>query len=175
MDRTDLENALLAIRTGSLLSLEIVRATHRDFPNGEDPLYGQVWFTHAIEFGTPQVAIWMIAHGVPVNYRDKLGYTPLHLCIESSSSHKYKMLALLIGAGAKLECKGLNDWTPLHLAACRNDVQSVGLLLAAGADPDVRTEIDSRATPAEEARTLGAIAAAELIEGWQKLMSRIKP
>jgi uncharacterized protein len=43
----------------------------------------------------------------------------------------------------------------LHYAVARNDARAVELLLAFGADPDARTNIDDYATPLQEAENAG--------------------
>ena len=55
--------------------------------------------------------------------------------------------------------KGVNDWTPAHMAAARDDVDALRVLVAHGADLSIRTEIDDYATPLEEARNLGKLNA----------------
>ena len=57
----------------------------------------------------------------------------------------------------------MNDYTPLHYAAARDDARAVELLLAHGADPDARTRIDDRAKPLEEAERLGSTRAARVL------------
>ena len=48
-----------------------------------------------------------------------------------------------------------NDYTPLHYAACIEDISAMELLLAHGADLNTRTRIDDYATPLEEMEILG--------------------
>jgi ankyrin repeat protein len=50
------------------------------------------------------------------------------------------------------------------MAAAKNDVAAVKLLLQYGADPTAKTRIDDYATPLEEARTLGANDAVKYLE-----------
>ena len=169
MEKGDFEARIQAIRAGALRTLEAISAIDYSFPVGADPIFGHSWLMHAIELGGPEVVSWILAKGAPCSFIDDIGYTPLHLCIETVSPHKYRILALLVGSGAELDKKGLNDWTPLHLAAVRNDIRSTALLLGAGADPNIKTKIDLYATPAVEARALGATATADFIEGWIRL------
>jgi ankyrin repeat protein len=74
------------------------------------------------------------------------------------------VLERLLRAGAPVNLKGLNDWTPAHMAAARDDVEVLRLLVAHGADLTIRTTIDDYATPLEEVRTLGQHRAAAFLE-----------
>jgi ankyrin repeat protein len=59
--------------------------------------------------------------------------------------------------------RGLNDYTALHYAACRDDAVAVEMLLKHGADPRAATRIDTYGTPLEEAERFGhTIGAAAL-------------
>ena len=51
------------------------------------------------------------------------------------------------------------------MAAARDDVDALRLLVAYGADLSIRTEIDNYATPLEEARVLGKRNAVAYLEG----------
>jgi ankyrin repeat protein len=110
---------------------------------------------------------WMLQKGVALNFRSDDGYTVLHSCIDRDLLGKYEILRLLIAAGADLDAKGINDWTPLHLAAARDDLTALKILLDAGADRTIKTEIDDYNTPAEEARMLGRHDAAKFIEDFE--------
>ncbi|NNE44994.1 MAG: ankyrin repeat domain-containing protein [Gemmatimonadetes bacterium] len=73
-------------------------------------------------------------------------------------------MELLLTHGTDPNQRGLNDFTPLHYAAHRNDRASVELLLARGADPSLRTRIDDRETAAEAARAQGYGDLADFLE-----------
>jgi uncharacterized protein len=60
--------------------------------------------------------------------------------------------------------KGINDWTPAHMAAARDDVEALRLLVRYRADLNIRTDIDDYATPLEEARNLGKVNAVNYLE-----------
>ena len=55
---------------------------------------------------------------------------------------------------APINLHGFNDWTAAHLAAARNDVNALKLLVKYGADLSIKTRIDSYSTPLEEAKLL---------------------
>jgi ankyrin repeat protein len=56
---------------------------------------------------------------------------------------------MLLKAGAPVNRKGINDWTPAHMAAARYDVGVLRLLVRYSADLAIRTDIDDYATPLE--------------------------
>lgn len=62
---------------------------------------------------------------------------------------------LLLSFGADVGGRGLNDYTPLHLAAENDDLSMVDLLLRFGADPNQVTRIDDMETPLEVAERAG--------------------
>jgi ankyrin repeat protein len=133
------------------------------FPHGEDSYLGRRWITNAIDVGSQAAVEWMLAQGVDLNFRDAEGYTPLHSAIEFERPNRNEVLQLLLAAGAPVNLKGVNDWTPAHMAAARDDVEALRLLVHYGADLSIRTDIDDHATPLEEARSLGKLAAAEYL------------
>jgi ankyrin repeat protein len=134
------------------------------FPHGEDPYIGRRWITNAIDVGSKESVRWMLRQAVDLNFRDDEGYTPLHSAIDRERPDRYEVLDMLLAAGASVNLKGVNDWTPAHMAAARDDVEALRLLVRYGADLTIRTEIDDYATPLEEARNLGKLAAAKYLE-----------
>jgi ankyrin repeat protein len=73
------------------------------------------------------------------------------------------VLSLLLDHGANPDQRGLNDWTPLHMAVAERSLPCVQLLLARGADPTRRTRIDAYDTPREFAITIGATDLAQVL------------
>lgn len=138
------------------------------------------WFDEAMPFelglGHPlEYAIYwsplsfieaLIAAGSNVNYEDS-GGSPALIATLSTDRHgrgdKLDVLQLLIRHGADLNQRGHNDWTPLHYAASIPDLEALRLLLAAGADPALRTRIDDYATALEEAEAAGSTEVAALL------------
>jgi ankyrin repeat protein len=101
--------------------------------------------------------------GSPVNYKSDEGYPVLHSAIDREKPDRHQVLDLLCVAGADVQARGLNDWTPLDMAAARNDIEAMKILLRYGADVWQRTRIDEYATPLEEARTLHAHGAVRFL------------
>ena len=65
------------------------------------------------------------------------------------------VLRLLLSSGADPNQRGVNDYTPLHMAVAVRNPLAVQILLEGGADPELRTRIDDCATPAEMAEAAG--------------------
>jgi uncharacterized protein len=66
-----------------------------------------------------------------------------------------EVIKLLLAFGTDPNQRGINDYTPLHMAVAERNPAAVRLLLDGGADPQLRTRIDSYETPLEMAVTLG--------------------
>ena len=75
-----------------------------------------------------------------------------------------EIIRLLLLRGADPNERGINDYTPLHMAVAERNAMAVQLLLDAGADPDLRTRIDDCDTPLEMARAAGLTELAAMIE-----------
>ena len=65
------------------------------------------------------------------------------------------LLRLLLSFGADPNQRGVNDYTPLHMAVAERNPLAVQILLESGADPDLRTRIDDCETPVEMAEAAG--------------------
>ena len=76
---------------------------------------------------------------------------------------EYRRMMEIVETGTR-NIKGLNDWTPAHLAAARDDAEALRMLVRHGADLSIRTESDEYATPLEEARHLGKPNAVRYLE-----------
>jgi hypothetical protein len=75
-----------------------------------------------------------------------------------------EIIRLLLSVGTDPNQRGINDYTPLHMAVAERQPLAVRILLEAGADPDLRTRIDECETPLEMARAAGLSDIAALLE-----------
>ena len=160
----DYERVAHVLKSGNDDDLDALRDELEGFPHGVDAFLGRRWITHAIHLGSQAAIRWMLSHGVDLAFRDEEGYTPLHSAMERRDVDRHEVIELLLRAGAAVNLKGVNDWTPAHMAAARDDVEALKLLVRHGADLTIRTDIDDYATPLEEARLLGKREAARYLE-----------
>jgi len=74
-----------------------------------------------------------------------------------------EVVRLLLKFGADPNQRGINDYTPLHMAIASRDAMAVQILLDAGADPELRTRIDACETPLEMATAAGLNVVTEIL------------
>ncbi|MFD1711828.1 hypothetical protein FVQ98_16245 [Ottowia sp. GY511] len=125
------------------------------FPHGVDAFVGRHWITNATDCGSVASVRWMLTRGIDLHFQDDEGYTPLHSALKRAQPARYELLDILLAAGAQVNAKGVSGWAPAHMAAVRDDVQALRILVRHGADLSSRTEVDHRGTPLEEARRYG--------------------
>jgi len=159
------QRGLTVLESGDPAALEALSSELVGFPHGEDPYVGRRWITNGIDVGSRVSVQWMLSQSVDLNFRDAEGYTPLHSALGRELPDRHEVLELLLAAGAPVNLKGVNDWTPAHMAAAYDDVEALRILVRYGADLTIRTEIDDYATPLEEARNLGKLEAVKYLEG----------
>ncbi|MEO5323332.1 ankyrin repeat domain-containing protein [Mesorhizobium sp. CC13] len=125
----------------------------------DEPMPFELGLGHPLEYAiywSPLAFIEkLIVEGADPNFADDAGFPAIIAALSSSRSDRLDVVALLIGRGADVDRRGLNDWTPLHYATCLRDIEAVERLLSAGADPFLRTRIDDCTTALEEAEDAG--------------------
>lgn len=143
-----------AFRAGDLAALRSLVDQPAEFPNG---WLGREWgypLEYAIYHSPLSFIPELLDLGADPNYQDDASFPSLLAALSRDREDRYDLLEILLEAGADIQQRGVNDYTPLHFAATRNDAKAVELLLAHGADPAARTRIDERTTPLEEAERL---------------------
>lgn len=91
------------------------------------------------------------------------GFPPLIAALSSAQeapgsqrrTDVHEILRLLLTHGADPNGRGINDYTPLHMAVASRDPVAVQLLLDACADPELRTRIDDCESSLELAQRIG--------------------
>lgn len=75
-----------------------------------------------------------------------------------------EVLRLLLAHGADPNQRGINDYTPLHMAVAERNAAALRILLDAGADPSLRTRIDEYETALEMATAAGLTQLASILK-----------
>lgn len=96
------------------------------------------------------------------------GFPPLFAAVwMSTRPDTLELIQLLLSFGADPNQRGHNDFTVLHAAVHGRNREAVKALLAAGADPRLRTRIDDYETPIELAARDGLDELVGLLQGWE--------
>jgi uncharacterized protein len=87
--------------------------------------------------GHTEICRMFLESGACVDARDggAQGFTSL---MYAALTGEEDLTRLLISFGASIDCKAVNSWTPLMMAAEKCHVKVLSALLAAGADPTIR-------------------------------------
>lgn len=153
-----------AYKRGDLDAVRSALGDPPDFPNCPcPPAYGDTCLEYAIDHSPLAFVRTLLDLGADPNYHSPAGFPALIAALSSNSAEKYGIVELLLAKGADIQQRGINDYTPLHFAACNDDAKAIEILLAHGADPAARTNIDECATPLEEAENLGRASAIETL------------
>lgn len=161
IDTTSLHEAY---RRGDLAAVRAELGDPPDFPNCRGPRgMGEIILEYAIYWSPLPFIRTLLELGADPNYGDHAGFPSLIAALCADRPDRAEAIALLLSFGADIGQRGVNDYTPLHWAAAANDLAMIDLLLAHGADPGARTNVDDYATPLEEAERLGRAEAAEAL------------
>jgi hypothetical protein len=160
MDHDDLRRIDEAFAAGDMTALRAALGDPADFPNNAMPLAVGPILTYAIYWSPLSFIEELLAIGADPNGHDNDGFPPLLAALckthpqpgSKPRSDVVDVMARLLYAGADPNQRGLNDWTALHFAVHETNVEAVRLLLARGADCELRTRIDDCDTPLEMAR-----------------------
>ena len=161
-----------SLRSGTVEDWEHLARQFPDFPDGLDCNETDIadsWINNAIGCCSFECIRWMLSKGVNLHHKSPGGWFALHNCIDRKLPDKYEVMQLLINSGAdinvgtELKAMALNGWSPLHMAAARNDLEAIKALLDNGADTTLKTIIDDCCTAEQEAVRMNNSKAAELI------------
>jgi ankyrin repeat protein len=159
---------LLGIRLDGSVDLERTRLRLVKHPwllesrdgGGYPPLSRAVYLCH------PGLAALLIGLGADVHTQPDDGFPYLYRLVDERGPTRdgaLKVAALLLDAGADVNQRGVNDWTPLHRAARHGYLDMVRLLAERGADVNARTRCDEFYTPLMEAAAEGQVAVIEYL------------
>jgi len=156
-----------AIKAGDLKAVRALLGDPPEFPNGPLPYEIFVHEEHCLDWailhGPMPLVKELLELGADPNYPSSDGFPSLFAALGSGREDRHERLRLLLDYGADIHQRGVNDYTPLHQAACMNDPVAIEILLRRGADPQARTRIDECATPLEEAEYLGHVLGANVL------------
>jgi len=152
-----------AFRAGDLAALRAAVNDPDSVPNGPMPLAIGRCLEYAIYHSPLPFIRTLLEIGADPNPADHAGFPPLIAALSCSRPQPgapgrpdvTAILTLLLAFGADPNQRGINDYTPLHMAVSERNMPAVQLLLKAGADPRLRTRIDDCATPREMATRAG--------------------
>ena len=156
-----------AYRAGDLAGVKAVLGWPESFPNSPQPMAfacGDWPLVTAIGLSPLRFIRRLLDLGADPNFEALDGFPSLMNALDVDRPDRCEVMALLLRYGARTDQRGLNDWTPLHYAVVRRNLEAVKLLLAHGADPHVRTRIDDCATPLEDALAAGFTEAVALMQ-----------
>ena len=162
-----------AFRAGDLTALRAAVDDPASVPNGPMPLTIGLCLEYAIYHSPLPFIRTLLEIGADPNPADHAGFPPLIAALSCSRPRPgapgrpdvLEILKLLLAFKSDPYQRGINDYTPLHMAVSENNLPAVDLLLQAGADPRLRTRIDDCETPREMAEKAGLREIAELLAG----------
>jgi len=160
-----------AFRAGDLAALRAAVDDPAMVPNGSMPLTIGSCLEYAIYHSPLPFIHTLLEIGADPNPADNVGFPPLIAALSCSRprpgspgrSDVLEILKLLLAFKSDPNQRGINDYTPLHMAVSENSLQAVELLLQAGAAPRLQTRIDDCETPREMAEKAGLREIAELL------------
>ena len=169
-----------AFRNGDLAALRAAVEDPECVPNGPMPLAIGPCLEYAIYHSPLSFIRNLLEIGADPNPTDHAGFTPLIAALSCSRSHPgsparsdtLDIITLLLKFGADPNQRGINDYTPLHMAVAERHPRAIEALLAAGADPRLRTRIDDCETPLEMAERAGFTEIAERLAAYESPPNR---
>ena len=172
-----------AFKTGDLEALRAAVDDPALVPNGAMPHTIGSCLVYAIYHSPLSFIRTLLEIGADPNAPADDGFPPLIAALTctrdepgvNTRSDVDEILRLLLSCGTDPNQRGINDYTPLHMAVAERNARAVQILLDAGADPELRTRIDEYETPLEMAQAVGLDAiSAMLARKGQPLRQRLR-
>ena len=169
-----------AFRVGDLIALRAAVDDPESVPNGPMPLTIGPCLESAIYHSPLSFIRTLLEIGANPNPADHAGFPPLIAALSCSRPQPgspgrpdvVDIIELLLSFGADPNQRGLNDYTPLHMAVSEYNLPAIELLLKGGADPRLRTRIDDCETPREMAEKMGFRDIVELLAAHEVRLRR---
>ena len=160
-----------AFRVGDLEALRAAVEDPQSVPNGPMPLAIGRCLEYAIYHSPLAFIRTLLEIGADPNPEHHGGFPPLIAALSCTRSQPgararpdvLEIIELLLSFGVDPNQRGINDYTPLHMAVAERNVLAVEAQLNAGADQSLRTQIDYCETPREMAEEAGLREIAELL------------
>ena len=168
-----------AFRVGDLNALRAAVDDPNSVPNGPMPLTIERCLEYAIYHSPLAFIRTLLEIGADPNPANHAGFPPLIAALSCSRPRPGSpgrpdvadIVGLLLSFGADPNQRGLNDYSPLHMAVSEHHLPTVELLLKADADPRLRTRIDDCETPREMAVKVGLRKIAQLLAAQEARLS----
>jgi uncharacterized protein len=169
-----------AFRNGDLAELQTAVEDPVSVPNGPMPLSIGHCLEYAIYHSPLAFIRTLLEIGADPNPTDHSGFPRLIAALACSRARPgspgrgdvLAVMELLLAFGADPNQRGLNDYTPLHMAVSEHNLPVIELVLAAGADPRLRTRIDDYETPREMAEKAKLPHIAQLLAAYEQRLDK---
>lgn len=163
-----------AFRTGDLHTLRELAGDA--VPNGPMPVTIGSCLEYAIYHSPLPFIRTLLEMGADPNPQEHAGFPPLIAalsCVRSGRgmtprSDVTAIIELLLAFGADPDQRGINDYTPLHMAVAERHPAAITALLRGGADASRRTRIDDYETPREMAERAGFRDLVAILDDWER-------
>jgi len=160
-----------AFRRGDLDALCAAAGDPSLVPNGQMPLTIGTCLVYAIYHSPLAFIRTLLEIGANPNAPVLDGFPPLIAALSCAREVRGaakrmdvdEIVRVLLSSGADVHQRGINDYTPLHMAVAERNLAAIQLLLEHGADPALRTRIDEYETPLEMAEAAGWAEGAALL------------
>ena len=161
-----------AFRQGDLDALRAAVADPDVVPNGRMPDTIGSCLVYAIYHSPLAFIRTLLELGADPNAPADDGFPPLIAALSCSRDvpgakargDVDDIIRLLLSFHADPNQRGINDYTPLHMAVAERNALAIQMLLDGGADPGLRTRIDECETPLDMARSIGRADLVTLLE-----------
>jgi ankyrin repeat protein len=163
-----------AFRNGDLAALRAAVDDPNSVPNGPMPLTIGSCLVYAIYHSPLPFIRTLLTIGADPSPVVDDGFPPLFAALSCSHpqpgrpgrSDVLDIINLLLAFDADPNQRGINDYTPLHMAVAERHLAAIEVLLGARADSRLRTRIDNCETPREMAESAGFVEIADRLAAY---------